>query len=91
MESNEFPDPESIKARMLPVCYEEGIFKGFANGAPEYMNIATEMFVKDTLARLFANTRSNGPHWVKTGAYKRRMLREEEGFPAHHFAHRPDQ
>lgn len=82
VESNEFPDPDSIKARMLPICYEEGIFHGFANGTPEFMNVATEMFVKDMLTRLFTTTRSNGPHWVKTGAYKRRLLREEAAFSA---------
>jgi transcriptional coactivator HFI1/ADA1 len=65
---------------MLPICYEEGIFHGFANGTPEFMNIATEIFVKDMLSRLFATTRSNGPYWIKTGTYKRRMLREEEGY-----------
>ena len=65
---------------MLPICYEEGIFHGFANGTPEFMNIATEMFVKDMLTRLFTSTRSNGPLWIKTGAYKRRLLREEEAF-----------
>jgi transcriptional coactivator HFI1/ADA1 len=80
VESNEFPDADSIKARMLPICYEEGIFHGFAQGTPDFMNIATEMYIKDMLARLFASTRSNGPHWVKTAQYKRRMLREEQAW-----------
>jgi hypothetical protein len=65
---------------MLPICYEEGIFHGFASGTPQFMTIATEMFVKDFLSRLFSSTRTNGPHWVKTSTYKRRLQHEESLF-----------
>lgn len=82
VESNEFPDPDSIQSRMLPICYEEGVFNGFAPGAGDFMNMATEHHLKDFFTRVFASTRANGPRpqWIKTGKYKRRLAREEEGF-----------
>jgi transcriptional coactivator HFI1/ADA1 len=80
VESNEFPDAKSIEARMLPICFEEGIFNGFGNGAPDFMNLATETHVKNWLTRLFASTRSNGKNYVKTSSFKRRCIREEAAF-----------
>jgi transcriptional coactivator HFI1/ADA1 len=76
IESNDF-DAESIRARMQPICYEEGIFNGFGRGTPEYMNLATEFFVKNALARMFTSTWSNGRNWIQTESYKRRRLKEE--------------
>jgi transcriptional coactivator HFI1/ADA1 len=67
---------------MLPICFEEGLFNGHTSGTPAFMNIATEIHIKDFLTRMYTSTRSNGPRpsWVKTAQYKRRFLHEEELF-----------
>ena len=65
---------------MAPICFEEGILHGPGAGAAEFMTIAAETFMKEFLGRLFASTRSNGPRWIKTGKYKRRLRQDEEGF-----------
>jgi transcriptional coactivator HFI1/ADA1 len=65
---------------MLPICFEEGIFNGFGNGAPDFMNLATETHVKNWLTRLFTSTRTNGKNYVKTSGFKRRCIREESAF-----------
>ncbi|KAF2670991.1 hypothetical protein BT63DRAFT_453363 [Microthyrium microscopicum] len=83
VESNEFPDEEAISARMLPICYEEGLFNGFAGNAAEYVNLAAEILIKNLLTRCFTMTRENAPrgiNWVRTAAYKRRLSHEEEAF-----------
>jgi transcriptional coactivator HFI1/ADA1 len=82
LESNEFPDPDSLPGRVLPICYEEGIFNGYAPQTIEYMNIATETHIKEFLTRIFASTRSNGPRstWIKSAAYKKRQHREQDQF-----------
>lgn len=82
LESNEFPDPDSLPGRVLPICYEEGIFNGYANTTIDLVNIAAETYMKEILARLFASTRSNGPRltWIKSAAYKKRVDREQAQF-----------
>jgi len=81
-ESNEFPDVDAIHARMLPTCYEEGIFNGPARDAPAFMSQATEAFLKNLLSRALQVCRSDGTQYVQTHAYKRRRRREEAAFEA---------
>jgi transcriptional coactivator HFI1/ADA1 len=76
-ETNEFPDAETIQSRMVPICYEMGIGGGAAPGSAEFMNLATETFLKEILADQFGRVRSNGDHYIKTAAYKKRLEKEE--------------
>ncbi|OCL06310.1 hypothetical protein AOQ84DRAFT_343503 [Glonium stellatum] len=77
-ETNEFPDKETIEARMLPICYEEGLPSGCAPGAAEFMNIATETYIKEALSNFFGRVSSNGDAYIKTASYKRQLEKEEE-------------
>ncbi|KAI9788933.1 MAG: transcriptional coactivator hfi1/ADA1 [Peltula sp. TS41687] len=79
-ETGEFPDAESIANRMTPICYEEGIVGGASDSSAAYMNIATEMFIKEVLSCVLERTRTNGPNYIMTSAYKRQFEQEEEAF-----------
>ncbi|KAI9820434.1 MAG: transcriptional coactivator hfi1/ADA1 [Thelocarpon impressellum] len=76
-ETGEFPDAECIGARMEPMCYEEGVMSGPADGAAAFMCVATETFVKEVLSGIFGRTRCNGPNYVQTATYRRQLGREE--------------
>ncbi|KAL4801414.1 transcriptional regulator of RNA polII, SAGA, subunit-domain-containing protein [Aspergillus unguis] len=83
-ETGEFPDAESIHARMTPICYEESVVNGAGIPCAEFMAIATETFVKDVLSVVFSRTRSNGPSGTINGmmkrSYKQQLEREELAF-----------
>ncbi|KAL1846058.1 hypothetical protein Plec18167_008873 [Paecilomyces lecythidis] len=83
-ETGEFPDAESIHARMVPICYEESVVSGAGFTCAEFMAIATETFVKEVLSSVFARTRSNGPsgtiNGMMTRNYRRQLEREELAF-----------
>ncbi|KAK1756883.1 transcriptional coactivator HFI1/ADA1 [Echria macrotheca] len=91
VESGEFPDVSNIEARMLPLCYEAGLVSGHATDAAHFMSIATETFIKETMAAIFSRTRCNGPGdsgnsgfgpggaWVQTHKYRKQLAKEEEG------------
>ncbi|KAI9790314.1 MAG: transcriptional coactivator hfi1/ADA1 [Candelina submexicana] len=79
-ETGEFPDAESINNRMIPICYEEGIVAGAHDGTAQFMNVATETFIKEVLSGIFGRTRSNGPNYIMTSTYKRQLEREEESW-----------
>ncbi|KAK2762802.1 transcriptional coactivator hfi1/ADA1 [Arachnomyces sp. PD_36] len=80
-ETGEFPDAESIYARMVPICYEESVVSGAGLPCAEFMAIATETFVKQFLSGVFGRTRSNGPSGTINGTmtrnYRRQLEREE--------------
>jgi transcriptional coactivator HFI1/ADA1 len=90
-ESGEFPDPSSIEARMLPICFESGLASGHSPDAAQFMSVATETFLKEVLSSIFSKTRSNGPgssgsagtgggaNWIQTHKYRVQLEREEEG------------
>ncbi|KAJ5872597.1 uncharacterized protein N7529_004950 [Penicillium soppii] len=71
-ETGEFPDAESIHARMVPICYEESLPSGAGLPCAEFMAIATETFVKEVLSAVFSRTRSNGP----SGTINNMMMRK---------------
>ncbi|KAJ5138914.1 Brefeldin A-sensitivity protein 4 [Penicillium bovifimosum] len=71
-ETGEFPDAESIYARMVPICYEESLTSGAGFPCAEFMAIATETFVKEVLSAVFSRTRSNGP----SGTINNMMMRK---------------
>lgn len=83
-EVGEFPDTDSIHARMVPICYEESIPNGASRHCAPYLALATEMFVKDILSDVFARTRINGPSDMVNGSmttkYKRQLEREESAY-----------
>ncbi|KAE8375785.1 transcriptional regulator of RNA polII, SAGA, subunit-domain-containing protein [Aspergillus bertholletiae] len=83
-ETGEFPDAESIHARMIPICYEESIVSGAGLPCAEFMAIATETFVKEVLSVVFSRTRSNGPSGTINGMmmrkYRQQLEREELSF-----------
>ncbi|KAL3471709.1 transcriptional regulator of RNA polII, SAGA, subunit-domain-containing protein [Aspergillus californicus] len=83
-ETGEFPDAESIHARMTPICYEESVVNGAGAVCAEFMAIATETFVKEVLSVVFSRTRSNGPSGTINGmmkrSYKQQLEREELAF-----------
>lgn len=80
-ETGEFPDAESIHARMVPICYEESLPSGAGLPCAEFMAIATETFVKEVLSGVFCRTRSNGPSGTINGMmmrkYRQQLEREE--------------
>lgn len=80
-ETGEFPDAESIHARMVPICYEESLPSGAGLPCAEFMAIATETFVKEVLSGVFSRTRSNGPSGTINGMmmrkYRQQLEREE--------------
>lgn len=83
-ETGEFPDAESIHARMIPICYEESVVSGAGFPCAEFMAIATETFVKEVLSSVFSRTRHNGPsgtiNGMVTRKYRRQLEREELAF-----------
>lgn len=62
---------------MLPICYENGLPSGHAPDCPTFMNIATETYIKEALTNFFQRVSSNGPGYVRTADFKRKVEREE--------------
>ncbi|KAI9883311.1 MAG: hypothetical protein M1823_004933 [Watsoniomyces obsoletus] len=79
-ETGEFPDAESIAARMTPICYEHGIVNGAADGVAAFAALATDAFMKEVLSEILDRTRSNGPNYVSTASYKKQLRHEEAAF-----------
>jgi transcriptional coactivator HFI1/ADA1 len=63
---------------MLPICYESGLPSGHTADCAEYMNIATETYIKEALTNFFQRVSSNGGGFIKTAEYKRKVERDEE-------------
>ncbi|KAF6833906.1 hypothetical protein CMUS01_06373 [Colletotrichum musicola] len=90
VESGEFPDGPVIEGRMLPFCYEAGLTAGHVPDAAHFMSVATETFIKESLAAIFSKTRSNGPgeggtagfgagtNWIQTHKYRHQLVKEED-------------
>ena len=76
-ETHEFPTSSSIAARLLPSCYEFGLPQGHTPDCPDLMNLATETYIKEALASLLGKVAVNGNGYVRTGAFKKRVEREE--------------
>ena len=65
---------------MLPICYEEGLAGGPSDGIATFVALATESYIKELLCTVFERTRSNGPNYIMTAAYKRQLEKEEAAF-----------
>ncbi|CBY01880.1 hypothetical protein LEMA_P006670.1 [Plenodomus lingam JN3] len=77
IETHEFPTATSISHRLLPICYEFGLPQGHTSDCPEYLNIATETYIKEALTALLGKVCSNGPGYIRTGEFKKKVEREE--------------
>lgn len=84
-ESLEFPDPNTVLARMVPICYEESVGAGTTPHCAEMVVSASEVYLKTFLGDIFNRTRSNGPRYengagggILTSTYKRVLIREED-------------
>ncbi|CAO2654390.1 Nn.00g111230.m01.CDS01 [Neocucurbitaria sp. VM-36] len=77
VETHEFPTSTTISYRLLPICYEFGLPQGHTADCPDYLNIATETYIKEALANLLGKVSSNGPGYVRTGEFKKKVEREE--------------
>lgn len=80
VETHEFPETDTVSARIMPICYEEGLVAGAAPGCAEFVNVAAEAYVKELLADIFMRVRSNGVNYVQTAAFRKRLAREEAAF-----------
>ena len=85
-ETGEFPDVDTIQARMVPICYEEALPNGCAASCAEFMATATEQFIKDVIGEVVSRTRSNiiaggvGGNTILTQQYKKQLARETKLF-----------
>ncbi|CAI9631022.1 transcriptional co-activator protein [Alternaria burnsii] len=77
VETHEFPTATTISYRLLPICYEFGLPQGHTSDCPDYLNIATETYIKEALANLLGKVANNGPGYVRTGEFKKKLAREE--------------
>lgn len=77
VETHEFPTSTTIGYRLLPICYEFGLPQGHTADCPDFLNIATETYIKEALTNLLGKVSSNGPGYVRTGAFKKKVAREE--------------
>ncbi|KAI5281925.1 hypothetical protein KEM52_003812, partial [Ascosphaera acerosa] len=77
-ELRELPDADTIRGRMVPICYEESLLDGPAPPCAAYMAIATENYIKDFLSSVFSRTRLNGPLNTTNGAMTRSYRTELE-------------
>ncbi|KAF2877784.1 transcriptional regulator of RNA polII, SAGA, subunit-domain-containing protein [Massariosphaeria phaeospora] len=76
-ETREFPTSATITTRMLPICYESGLPSGHAPDCAEYMNIATETYIKEALSNFFSRINANGPGYIRTADFKARVEKDE--------------
>ncbi|KAF2134409.1 hypothetical protein P153DRAFT_328667 [Dothidotthia symphoricarpi CBS 119687] len=76
-ETHEFPTATTISHRLLPICYEFGLAQGHTPDCPDYLNLATETYIKEALASFLGKVCANGPSYIRTGEFKKRVAREE--------------
>ncbi|PVI01749.1 hypothetical protein DM02DRAFT_627394 [Periconia macrospinosa] len=77
IETHEFPTATTISHRLLPICYESGLALGHTPDCAEYMNIATETYIKEALTNFFQLISSNGANFIRTADFKKKVEREE--------------
>ncbi|KAK6345290.1 transcriptional coactivator hfi1/ADA1 [Orbilia javanica] len=73
VESGEYIDIETIQARCIPICYEEGISSGVSEETARFIGLATDFFVKDVLTTLIDRVRLDD---------SRKVIRDEERIKA---------
>ena len=83
-ETMEFPDQNTVYARMVPMCYESGVTNGTSINCAELVAVAVGTHVKNILHDAFNRVRVNGPTYDNghaggpmTARYNRQVLRED--------------
>lgn len=76
-ETHEFPTATTISHRLLPICYEFGLPQGHTTDCAEFMNLATETYIKEALTNFLQLVSSNGPGFIRTAEFKKKVEREE--------------
>ena len=83
-ETMEFPDQNTVYARMVPMCYESGVTNGTSINCAELVVVAVGTHIKNILHDAFNRVRVNGPTYDNghaggpmTAAYNRQVLRED--------------
>lgn len=81
-ENLEFPTTSDIQNRIEPICYEEGLVGGVAQGVlqglAEMMEQATEVYMKELVGALYSHSRANGEGCISTHKYRKQLRKEEE-------------
>ena len=81
-ETLEFPTHNDVQNRIEPICYEEGLVGGAAQGAlqacAEIVEQATENFLKELLGEMYAHARANGEGRIQTDRFRRQLRKEED-------------
>lgn len=81
-ETLEFPTQSDLQSRIEPICYEEGLVGGCAQGAvqicAEMMEQATEAYLKELIGGLYVHTRANSEGCVHTETFRRQRRKEED-------------
>jgi transcriptional coactivator HFI1/ADA1 len=83
-ETREFPDANTVLARIVPICYEESVPSGTNAECAELVTIAAETFLKNLVHDIFGKVRVNGPRYengagtgVLTANYLKKVHKEE--------------
>lgn len=63
-ESGEYMDTESIMARCVPICYDEGLGNAMTDDTARFIGLATDMFVREILSTLIGRIRLEPEHRV---------------------------
>ena len=81
-ETGEFPDADTIQARMAPICYEEALPNGATAPCAGYLATALEFFIKEVVSNMFIKTRTNMSGGSVAGAmdhrFKQQFAMEED-------------
>jgi len=74
-ESGEYMDTESILARCVPICYDEGLGNAMTDETARFVGLATDMFVREVLGTLLGRIRLDP---------EMRILRDGDGHDGGH-------
>lgn len=80
-ETLEFPTQSDIQNRIEPACYEEGLAGGaqsVVQACAEFIEQATEVYLKELIGHLCAHSLSNGEGCIQTAKHRRQLHKEEE-------------
>ena len=81
-ENLEFPTTADIQNRIEPICYEEGLVGGVAQGVlqglAEIMEQATEVYLKELVGALYSHSRTNGEGCISSSKYRKQLRKEED-------------
>lgn len=80
-ETLEFPAQSDIQNRIEPICYEAGLAagaQGSVQAVAEFVELATEFFMKEMLGQFCGHSRSNAEGTVQTARFRRQLHKEED-------------